>query len=127
MLANLSLRTRRRLAYGAGFFLAAAAALPAYINSTFLDEKLGEISVGLIYSLAALVGLLVVSVLPRLLKSFGLGAVTLTGGLIAVLTTLGLAFSSQSYSLIIFFIVSYVAGLVLRPVSDLFLEAVSSD
>ncbi|KKW34486.1 MAG: hypothetical protein UY81_C0073G0001, partial [Candidatus Giovannonibacteria bacterium GW2011_GWA2_53_7] len=71
---ELSLATKihlRHLAYVAGFFLTISTSIAAYVNSSFLEQFLSERSVGLAYSLASLVSIIVSFNTIRLIQRLG--------------------------------------------------------
>src|SRR3989338_5127593 len=57
--------------YIVSFFFTLHAAVPVYINSSFLSTLISEKYVGLIYSVAALLAIIALILIPRLLKLVG--------------------------------------------------------
>ncbi len=122
---NTFSRSQRVLAYIVGLVLAFATALPSYISSTFLAERLGEGKVGLVYAAASLVTLVLLAFGPALLKHFELRTIILASGLLASVAALGLATNKTAGLILIAFISFYALTILLRFLTDYYLEAAS--
>lgn len=117
----------RRLAYTAGFFLNLSLAVSAYVNSSFIQRFVSEARVGLIYSLAAILSLLLALAVNRLTKSWGNKKILIS------LTVLNLAalFILNAYpdqpialgALVAYLVLGYLISISL----DLYLENVSAN
>ncbi len=118
-------RSQRVLAYIVGLVLAFATALPSYISSTFLAERLGEGKVGLVYAAASLFTLVLLAFGPTLLKYFELRTIILASGLLASVAALGLATSQTAGLILVAFISFYALTILLRFLTDYYLEAAS--
>lgn len=118
-------RSQRVLAYIVGLVLAFATALPSYISSTFLAERLGEGKVGLVYAAASLFTLVLLAFGPALLKHFELRTIILGSGLLASVAALGLATNKTAGLILVAFISFYALTILLRFLTDYYLEAAS--
>lgn len=121
-----SVSTNRTLIYLAGFFLAAASALPAYISSSFLSTVIDESKVGLVYTAASLLAIILLSVLPRLIAQNGRAVIGISLFL-AVLSGLILATAQSATLIVAAFIIYHLIGYALRFIADLKLEEASQD
>lgn len=108
--------------YAASFLFALSTYLVTYIGSNFLSESLPDKSVGLIYTLGALLGLTIFTALPRILHRFGIRVVLLSILALELCAFAALSFTDLPLSNILFFI----AYLTLYPLCyycfDLLLE-----
>ncbi|MBI2482188.1 MAG: MFS transporter [Candidatus Vogelbacteria bacterium] len=118
----------RLFTYVAGFAVAVATALPAYVNSSFLATVVSDQKVGLVYTLASITAIIALAITPTLIKWFGNIAIT-TG--VASLTLLSLVLLSSAPSIkwwaLGLFGFYYAAMFVLRFTLDLYLEHLSTD
>lgn len=124
----MNLRSLRITTYLAVFFLTLVVSLPSYTNSTFLSEKFGESSVGLIYSFGAIVTIISMLAIPKLIH---LCDIRLTAVLISSLVIVGLVPLILSKSPLIFILVGFIAYYsfiqITRYTADLYLETVSDN
>ncbi len=118
----------RLFTYVAGFAVAVATALPAYVNSSFLASVVSDQKVGLVYTLASIAAIIGLAVTPTLIKWFGNIAVV-TG--VGSLTLLSLILLSTNPNLkwwaLGLFGFYYAAMFVLRFTLDLYLEHLSTN
>lgn len=109
------------------FFLNVHAALPAYINSTFLSTFTSKSLVGIIYTIGALFSILALIFLPKALSRFGNFKIGMTALLVEIVAMTSLAITRNP----MFIIISFVSILVLIRVmgfnADIFLENLSDD
>lgn len=125
--ANRSEQAPIRSIYILGFLLGLHMALPAYIYSSFLSKFVPENYVGLIYTAASLLTILLFWKLPVILRLFGNFKVTLITIAIAILSVLGLAILQTKAFVIAAFLLSQLSVIVLILNFDLFLEHVSKN
>lgn len=111
----------------ASFFISLHLGLIAYIGSSFISESLGTTLVGIVYAIAAAVTLVVVFLLPRILETFGVYKSTSLLSLILFLSITGLVYARTFTPILIFFIATYVLGIVIKLLLDLYVEHASDD
>lgn len=117
----------RKFAYSAGLLLALATALPAYVNSTFLSERLGENAVGSVFALSAVVSLLALSAAPALINRLGLKTLVIIISLITALGAFTLTLIEVKAYVILIFIVFSSFNILLRLSTDIYLEESSQN
>jgi MFS family permease len=115
----------RRLTYGAVFLLSLHLALPAYINSTYLAERVGAELVGFVFTFAALAALLSVYLLPRIISRNGLLNVVALFGIINIFLAIMLVNAASIVVTTLFFIAFFTFGILLRFGLDIYLEQIS--
>jgi MFS family permease len=122
-----SIRKRINALFLVAFLLNVHAALPAYINSTFLSTFTSENLVGVIYTIGAILSILALMVLPKALSKFGNFKVGMAALLVELVAMTSLAITRNP----MFIIISFVSILVLIRVmgfsADIFLENLSED
>ncbi|MFA6416397.1 MAG: MFS transporter [Candidatus Paceibacterota bacterium] len=115
------------LIYLASFILATTAALPAYVESSFLQSIVGAKSVGSVFAISSLLTIIIFSSLSSRLRRFGLRAPIILFTFLAVFATIQLSTSSVGYATLFAFVVFYSAGMILRYLLDVLLEQYSDD
>ncbi len=114
-------------AYLAGFFLSLSTALGAYINSSFIEQFVGESRVGLIYSAAAVISLILSWQALRLIHRWGNRRTIIVFGLANLVSLLGASFwSTQPQALWLvgaYLVLSFLTAINL----DVYLEELSED
>ncbi len=113
--------------YLLGFLFAFHTALPAYVNSSFLDVFLPENSIGLVYTMASIFTIFLFFLAPSVLKKFGNyhTALFLVG--LEILALLGLILGQTPFWLVTFFMVSLITIPFIYLSWDIFLEGFSND
>lgn len=118
-------------AYLAGFFLSLSTALGAYINSSFIEQFVGETRVGLVYSAAAVISLVVSWQALRLIRRWGNRRTIIALGSANALALAGLALLGNGITTLIWPIICIGAHLVLSFLTainlDVYLEELSTD
>ncbi|GMU74278.1 MAG: hypothetical protein AMXMBFR44_4750 [Candidatus Campbellbacteria bacterium] len=109
------------------FLLSFHAYLFLYINGSILEEHMSVRSVGLLFSLAALLSIPVLLYLPHALKLFGSIRFTALALLIEGLALFGLTFAPSVALIALSFIAHYVLVRVLFFDTDIILETLSFD
>ncbi len=117
----------RAWTYGAGFLSELSLALVAYVGSSFLVTLVGEERVGLVYSAASVVALILLGLAPWLLRHGGWRRFLTASILGSLLSTVFLAISHNINYLLAAFVVFSALGLATKFGLDLELEALSSD
>ncbi len=120
----------RWLIYVAGFWLALTAALPAYVNSSFLALTVGEKRVGLIFTVASIFAVLGILFISPLIRSFRPARFILYAGTISLASLVTLATFGHTKNLIIIvgaFSVYFVGNILMSLTLDLLLEQTSSN
>lgn len=114
-------------AYLAGFFLSLSTALGAYINSSFIEQFVGESRVGLIYSAAAVISLILSWQALSLIRRWGNRRTIIVFGLANLVALLGASFwSTQAQALWLvgaYLVLSFLTAINL----DVYLEELSED
>ncbi len=99
--------------YAVSFFYTLHAALPVYVNSTFLATLLPERFVGLIYTLSSLLAIVALMLIPKLLKAIGDYFATVFFIAFEVAALIGIAaFPSPTLTIVLFAISSVLVTLI---------------
>jgi len=111
--------------YLLGFLFTLHAALPSYVNSTFLARFTSENFVGIMYTLSALLTIAAFIVVPKILRKFG-NYKTIMGMLVVdFISIIGLTFTHNNFLISVFFITSFVTVALIGFNIDIFLESFS--
>lgn len=113
--------------YLVGFLFALNQALPAYINSTFLASFATEKSVGVIYTIASAITVVLFFLLPRLLRQFGNYRLAFWLFILDIVSMLGLASARSFWAAVGFFVCVFVVTFLSTFTLDIFLESNSRD
>lgn len=116
-----------RHVFFAGFSLTLSAALTYYVNSSFLESLVGEGRLGLIYSLGAVLAILLISLVPQLGRRYGLLQPIRWFGVIFFTSTITLAVSQTKLIQLFAFVITYATVISLGLWLDLYLEGLSSN
>ena len=115
------MQTLKRI-YGAGFIFSLSLALTAYINSSFLAEKLGTNLVGVVYAGAAFVTLLGLELLPPLIKKLGNRTIILCLVILNVIAITFLRLGWGPYQVACAFIIFNSSNTLIWYCLDIFIE-----
>jgi len=108
-------------------FMTVSVSFPAYINSSFLKTFVGERGVGFIYGVGAIFTILLIFFIHQILCRFGnLKAITLLS-LISIASIAGLLFIKDIPLILLFFVIYYALGFIIRYFLDIYLENISED
>src|SRR3989338_296705 len=111
--------------YLLGFLFTLHAALPSYVNSTFMARFTSENFVGIMYTLSALITIAAFIVVPKILRKFG-NYKTIMGMLVVdFVSIIGLTFTHNNFLISVFFITSFVTVALIGFNIDIFLESFS--
>jgi len=113
--------------YIVSFFFTLHAAVPVYINSSFLSTLISEKYVGLIYSVAALLAIIALILIPRLLKLVGDYFATLLFIVLEIVALIGIAFLEDANLIIALFIISSALITLISFDFDLIVEGFSKN
>jgi MFS family permease len=113
--------------YTLGFFFALAIALPAYVNSAFLSQFIAPQSVGIIYSTASVITLLLFLNIGSLLKKYGNFRLSMVLSGTALVSLLAMGLLKSPILITAFFIAFDVSLVLLFFCVDVFLETFLSD
>jgi len=113
--------------YLIGFFLALHAAIPEYINSSFLGTDSGAQFVGVFYALASLLSLFSIALAPWVLSRFGNYRAFVTIAIIQTIVLFGLAQNPAFPLASLLFLLFYAISPLMFFAMDVILEANSSD
>jgi len=97
-------------------------ALSAYVNSTFLIKFISEKYVGILYTLASVVTLLLLTKSVNILKHFGNRKFVLTSLLVNMISLVGMITSSNSYIIAMSFIAFTTTNTLVIFSIDIFIE-----
>lgn len=111
--------------YMIGFFFALGTAIPAYVNSEFLAQFVGTKSVGVIFTISALVAVFVFSLIGKWLKKYGDYKIASFLAATSIISLVGLIFIKNPLILTLLFIVFDVSVTMLYFSVDIFLESYS--
>lgn len=126
---NKHIRFKKNLMilYLAGFFLALANALPAYINSSMIEGVVNVKYVGFYFVSANIITFFAMLFFPNVIRKLGnLVSAKLMMGL-GIISSLFLALSPAPFYLFIFFISTWVATNLLWNNMDIFVESFTAD
>jgi len=110
-----------------GFVFSLQAALPNYINSSYLGTLMPEKLLGMIYAAEAILAIIGFLVMPRVLRRFGNFRVAIILLLAEMGSLLGLALYHNVIAVSVFMIISMVTLTFLSFSFDIFLEGYSFD
>lgn len=113
--------------YPAVFFYTLTIGLPLYIGSTYIEEYVGKDVVGIVFATGAVLGLILLTAIPPLLRKFGNRRIALFLLSAMIFALLGLAFSDHIALILLFFIINEALLPVIIFHLDLFLESFSQD
>lgn len=116
-----------RLIFLIGFLFAISNAVLAYLESSFLTQYIPEKLVGLLFSAAYLLSLLLIFNFPRLIDRFGNFKTAVFALLVNCLALAVLFYTTNPIIAIIFFIIFLCAQPLLWTNLDIFLEFFSTD
>ncbi len=115
------------LIYVLGFLFTLHAALPVYVNSSFLSVFAKEETVSVLYAFASLLSIIFFFAVPRFLRKYGNGQVTFFFLILEFLSIFALATFSDPLILVIGFIGSFTAGALITFSLDIILESSSEN
>ena len=121
-------RKRHRIftMYLLAFLLTLHAALPVYINSSFLSTITGEKYVGLIYILCSILTIFALTKMSVVLKAIGNYTAVLSLLALETACLIIMALSEAKVAVIAAFILNFIAIVVIGLTIDIFLESDSS-
>jgi MFS family permease len=120
-------KTLRRETYLAILFLTFYNSLPAYISSSFLNQKISDQAIGLVYAIGSIVVILGMLYLSRTLSRLGLLTTSIFLTVLAALAVIPLALGGSLWLLLGAFILYYALGSIIRYHLDIYLENISSN
>jgi len=126
---NNTEKTNKKLnyIYGINFLLAFGIALPAYINSTFLEKYTSEETVGLVYTAASILTLLILANISKILRIFTNYKTIILLLLLQIILLSTIATSNISFLILPIFVLYLTVIPILRFNLDIFLESYSSN
>jgi MFS family permease len=113
--------------FALGFIFALSSAIPSYITSDFLSGFIDDSRVGVIYSLASIIGIIGFVGIIKTLKKYGNFKVISALLTITVCSFIGFAYSSNLVMAVSFFILISVANMLVNFAIDVFLEHFSTN
>ena len=113
--------------YIVSFFFTLHAAIPVYINSSFLSTLISEKYVGLLYTGAALLTIIALILIPKLLRLVGDYFATLLFIVLEVAALIGIAVLEDANLIIALFIISSVLITLVSFDFDLIVESLSKN
>ncbi len=108
--------------YILSFLFSLHVALPAFVNSTFLTEFFSEKYVGLLYTIAAVITLILLSLSSTILKHFGNRRFIIGSLVINMIALIGLITSTNPYIIAIGFISLLTTNTLVFLSIDIFIE-----
>lgn len=116
-----------RLLYVVAFVFVLSAALPAYVNSSFLGQFTSPQGVSALYVLGSLLTIAILSFIPRLLHRVGNYTTALLFVFTTILLLLGLAFVDSFFVIAPLFVLYLAFYSLIFFNLDIFLESYSTD
>jgi MFS family permease len=98
-----------------------------YINSTYLSNYFSEAQISTLYIIQASLNVILLINLPKILNKVGNYKIAIWMAVLEILATLGLAVSSVSFLIAIYFVIHSVAVATLSVNLDMFLESSEPD
>lgn len=118
----------RKIIYLLGFFIAIQSALPAYINSSFIEQYLqSDKFIGLLYAVGSIISIICLSLIPILLRKIGNFLTIIYLTIANIISLLVLSFSSNGNLILFFFTAYLVLQTIIYYNLDIFLENQSED
>ena len=117
----------RVASYFAGFFLSIGTAVAAYVNSSFIEQFVGEKSVGLIYIIIAVLSILISFNTDALIKKIGNRQALIILTVANLLSIIGLVVYHNAALVVPFFIAYSVCNFLIMVNLDLYLEEISDN
>jgi len=117
----------RLLSYFGSFFAAFYVSIPAYINSSFLKNFLGEKGIGWFYALASFITIVLMVISPRLIRRFGNVPLLAWSVLLSLVVIVPLAFPLPTLVILIAFSLYIILGYLVRYLLDVYLEKISEN
>ncbi len=113
--------------YTASFFLSFGVALSSYINSSFLSTLIGQNKIGIVYATASFVAIWGITILPKIIRRYGIYKTTLTMCILCMSTLLVLSRDGGLPILLPIFILYYAIVAMIFYSFDIFVEDYSKD
>ncbi len=104
------------------FMFTLRAALPAYVYSSFLSKITSDSKIGVIYAITSIFTILLFIFTPKLLKKYGNYKTILITAIINAVTLYFLSNLSNTYILILLFIITYSTTTIFYFCLDIFIE-----
>ena len=122
-----SKKTLRLFTYFCGLTMTFSFSFPGYVNSTFLENFVGEHWVGFIFAAGALLSVILMSQVSRLIRAYGNLSILVGSATLASFVLILLAFAESIIVIILTFIVYYCLSFFIRYTLDVYLENISDD
>ena len=123
---NQNKKALRSLAF-LTFFLGIGGAFTAYINSSFLETFLNEKEISIMYSLSAIIAIIILLEMPKILVKICNHKILSTVIVATGLSLLVLIFIKEKYILIPAMLVYFTSGYILFFSRDIFIESVAKE
>jgi len=115
------------LIYFLGFLFAFHTALPTFINSSFLNTIISEKAIGIFYTIASVLSIILLFFSPTVLRRLGNYRFFLLIIVLEILALLGLIFINNSVLSLVFLLASLIIIPLIYFSLDIFLESFSHD
>ena len=116
-----------RITYLAGFLFTLPHALTSYINSSMLEKYISKNYVGLIFSFASIIAILIMHKLPHFLNKYGNRKVAIYTSLISFVSLIFIALVKIDFIAILAFVIYFSFNYILISNLDIFVEHFSSN
>src|SRR3989344_2564425 len=103
----------RKIIYLAGFLFSIPIALMSYVNSSFLSSFVGEKLVGVIYTLASIILIMALLLIPKIFKRLGGYKFLLLIIGLDILSILAFVLAKNAWSVIIAFIFGFAFNTII--------------
>ena len=118
----------RVYAYVGAIFMASYTAIPAYLNSSFLKNFLGEKGIGWLYIITSFVTIILMIITPRLIRRWGNKNVLIGFISLSILSVIPLAYPTlKVIHILTAFGIYLILGFLTRYALDVYLENISVD
>ena len=116
------MKISRRIVYLAGFLFSISLAITSYINSSFLEAYMQEDYVGLIYILASILTIILISRLPYILTYLGNRKTILSFSLLSFIAYILISIEINALITISAFIIYFISSSFIIACLDIFVE-----
>jgi MFS family permease len=121
------MRTKINSLYIIAFLFNLHLAIPAYVNSTFLNQIIAERFVGLVYTVGSALTVLGLIYLPKALSKYGNYFVSMTVLILDISAIFALAITKEPILILIAMGLSFTLSRIVVFNNDIFLENLSTD
>ena len=121
------MKNNRKIIYLAGFLFSIPVALTSYVNSSFLENNIGEYYVGLVYIVASVISIIGLLKMPKILSNFGDRLTILVFTSLSFFSLIVLAFVHNVSAIVLGIILYFISINFIIASLDIFVEYFSKN